>query len=227
MVGDILQPTHLLFVLIIALLVLGPKRLPEVARHLGSGIRDFKSAINGEDTGRSDDVDVRHQVTADTQPAPTFQPDPVAPQPATFEAASVAAAPQAAPTFDPDPSPPHLSPRRRSRPSPSRPRPSQWPSTNSRRRADPPCRAAEAARAPSPSHRAEPELQAEPEPEPEATQADAVLAEPEPNPQPAAEPETMQTAAVLSEPEQHPSPHDTAPDPAEPATTQLSSERPA
>ena len=34
MVGDIFQPTHLLFVLVIALLVLGPKRLPEVGRTL-------------------------------------------------------------------------------------------------------------------------------------------------------------------------------------------------
>jgi sec-independent protein translocase protein TatA len=48
-IGDILQPTHLLFVLVIALLVLGPKRLPEVGRALGNGLRDFKSAINGED----------------------------------------------------------------------------------------------------------------------------------------------------------------------------------
>jgi sec-independent protein translocase protein TatA len=50
MVGDILQPTHLLFVLVIALLVLGPKRLPEVGRQLGNGLRDFRAAINGEHT---------------------------------------------------------------------------------------------------------------------------------------------------------------------------------
>jgi sec-independent protein translocase protein TatA len=48
MVGDIFQPTHLLFVLVVALLVLGPKRLPEVARQLGNGLRDFRSAISGE-----------------------------------------------------------------------------------------------------------------------------------------------------------------------------------
>jgi sec-independent protein translocase protein TatA len=50
MVGDILQPTHLLFILVVALLVLGPKRLPEVGRTLGSGLRDFRAAINGEST---------------------------------------------------------------------------------------------------------------------------------------------------------------------------------
>jgi len=48
-IGDILQPTHLIFVLVIALIVLGPKRLPEVGRSLGKGLRDFKSAINGDD----------------------------------------------------------------------------------------------------------------------------------------------------------------------------------
>ena len=48
MVGDILQPTHLVFVLLVALLVLGPKRLPEVGRQLGNGLRDFRNAINGE-----------------------------------------------------------------------------------------------------------------------------------------------------------------------------------
>jgi sec-independent protein translocase protein TatA len=55
MVGDIFQPTHLLFVLVVALLVLGPKRLPEVGRTLGSGIRDFRAAINGEHTDAKDD----------------------------------------------------------------------------------------------------------------------------------------------------------------------------
>jgi sec-independent protein translocase protein TatA len=48
-IGDILQPTHLLFVLVVALLVLGPKRLPEVGRSLGRGIRDFRNAMSGED----------------------------------------------------------------------------------------------------------------------------------------------------------------------------------
>jgi sec-independent protein translocase protein TatA len=57
MVGDILQPTHLLFVLVVALLVLGPKRLPEVGRTLGKGIRDFRSAINGESTESRDEIE--------------------------------------------------------------------------------------------------------------------------------------------------------------------------
>lgn len=56
MIGDIMQPTHLLFVLVIALLVLGPKRLPEVGRQLGNGIRDFRAAINGERNEHHDEV---------------------------------------------------------------------------------------------------------------------------------------------------------------------------
>jgi sec-independent protein translocase protein TatA len=48
MIGDILQPTHLLLILVVALLVLGPKRLPEVGRAVGRSLHDFKGAINGE-----------------------------------------------------------------------------------------------------------------------------------------------------------------------------------
>lgn len=44
---DVLQPTHLIFILVVALLVLGPKRLPEVGRSLGKGLRDFRGALSG------------------------------------------------------------------------------------------------------------------------------------------------------------------------------------
>ena len=43
------SPMHLLVVLIVAVLVLGPKKLPEVGRSLGSGIRQFKHSIEGHD----------------------------------------------------------------------------------------------------------------------------------------------------------------------------------
>lgn len=41
-------PLELIVVLIIALIVLGPKRLPEVGRSVGKGMREFKDAISGE-----------------------------------------------------------------------------------------------------------------------------------------------------------------------------------
>lgn len=49
MIGNILSPTHLLLVLAVALIVLGPKRLPEVGRGLGAAIRDFKGSVSGAD----------------------------------------------------------------------------------------------------------------------------------------------------------------------------------
>ena len=49
MLDNLLQPTHLLIVLAIALLVLGPKRLPEVGRSLGRSIADFRSGLSGFD----------------------------------------------------------------------------------------------------------------------------------------------------------------------------------
>lgn len=41
-------PLELVVVLIVALVVLGPKRLPEVGRSLGNGIREFKDSLSGE-----------------------------------------------------------------------------------------------------------------------------------------------------------------------------------
>jgi sec-independent protein translocase protein TatA len=78
-VGDILQPTHLIFVLAIALLVLGPKRLPEVGRSLGKGLRDFKEAISGEEHPRPDELGPPAAVAVPGQPEPAVQ---VPPQPA-------------------------------------------------------------------------------------------------------------------------------------------------
>lgn len=45
MLEDLFQPTHLLVVFVIALLVFGPKKLPEFGKGIGKGIRGFKSAL--------------------------------------------------------------------------------------------------------------------------------------------------------------------------------------
>ena len=45
MIENILSPTHLLLILAVALIVLGPKRLPEAGRGLGFAIRGFKESL--------------------------------------------------------------------------------------------------------------------------------------------------------------------------------------
>jgi sec-independent protein translocase protein TatA len=46
MIENILSPTHLLLILAVALIVLGPKRLPEAGRGLGSAMRGFKDSLS-------------------------------------------------------------------------------------------------------------------------------------------------------------------------------------
>jgi sec-independent protein translocase protein TatA len=51
-------PMELVIVLVIALIVLGPKRLPEVGRSVGRGMREFKESISGENDRDDEDDDV-------------------------------------------------------------------------------------------------------------------------------------------------------------------------
>ena len=48
---------ELIVVLVIALIVLGPKKLPDFGRSLGNGIREFKDSISGGSDRRDDDDD--------------------------------------------------------------------------------------------------------------------------------------------------------------------------
>jgi sec-independent protein translocase protein TatA len=48
-------PGELIVVLVIALIVLGPKRLPEVGRSIGNGMREFKDSLSGVSPRRDDD----------------------------------------------------------------------------------------------------------------------------------------------------------------------------
>jgi sec-independent protein translocase protein TatA len=49
-------PLELVIVLAIALIVLGPKKLPEVGRSIGNGMREFKESLSGERKDQDDDV---------------------------------------------------------------------------------------------------------------------------------------------------------------------------
>ena len=79
-VDNILQPTHLLLILVVALLVLGPKRLPEAGRALGKGLRDFRSAMSGEDHEPRQEVMSQASTVESTQPQePVQAKEPVQP----------------------------------------------------------------------------------------------------------------------------------------------------
>jgi sec-independent protein translocase protein TatA len=58
---------ELVIVLVVALIVLGPKRLPEVGRSLGNGIREFKDSLSTSDH----DDDVALEVEAPPKPVTT------------------------------------------------------------------------------------------------------------------------------------------------------------
>jgi sec-independent protein translocase protein TatA len=49
-------PLEIVLILIVALIVFGPKRLPELGRSMGKGIREFKNSVTGDDKDDDDDV---------------------------------------------------------------------------------------------------------------------------------------------------------------------------
>ncbi|MDE3186869.1 MAG: twin-arginine translocase TatA/TatE family subunit [Acidobacteriota bacterium] len=68
--GDLLQPTHLIVLAIVAFLLFGAKRLPELGKGLGEGLKGFKEGLKG--------------ITEPSAPAPNVQQSaPPAPPPST------------------------------------------------------------------------------------------------------------------------------------------------
>lgn len=47
MLDNLFTPTHLIIILVIALLVFGPRKLPELGKGLGEGLKGFKEGIKG------------------------------------------------------------------------------------------------------------------------------------------------------------------------------------
>lgn len=66
MLDDLFTPTHLIFLLVLALLIFGPRRLPEIGSALGRGIRDFRNAVNHLDHNEK-------SLSPETKPVPPTQ----------------------------------------------------------------------------------------------------------------------------------------------------------
>jgi sec-independent protein translocase protein TatA len=72
------SPTHLIFIAIVALIVLGPKRLPDLARSLGAGIREFRQSL--EDGAKAPEPPAATQHTVSPAPEASSQtPTPAPP----------------------------------------------------------------------------------------------------------------------------------------------------
>ena len=55
-------PLEIIVVLVIILLIFGPKRLPGLGKSLGSGMRNFKESISGKDNDEDDEEDERPEL---------------------------------------------------------------------------------------------------------------------------------------------------------------------
>jgi sec-independent protein translocase protein TatA len=75
------NPLHIAFLLILLLLVFGAKRLPEMGKSLGSGMRGFKDAIGGVDTPTG----IHTAAQAETHIAPVVPVTQAVPVAATAE----------------------------------------------------------------------------------------------------------------------------------------------
>jgi sec-independent protein translocase protein TatA len=82
--------TDLIIVLVIVLLIFGPKRLPGLGRQLGQGMREFKDSITG--SSKDDEAESRPELTAASNSMPQA-PAPEA-QPAERESAEVGSPPR-------------------------------------------------------------------------------------------------------------------------------------
>jgi len=89
------NPLHIAFLVLILLLVFGAKRLPELGRSLGTGMREFKQSVTGE-THAAEKPQQPMLTAAQPQPpaeTPAAQPAPAAAPPAVAQPAPAEAAP--------------------------------------------------------------------------------------------------------------------------------------
>lgn len=81
--GDLLQPWHLLVLAVVAFLLFGAKRLPELGKGLGEGLKGFKEGLKG--------------VAEPTAPAPSAQQQSPPPAPSAQQQNAAPAPPASAP----------------------------------------------------------------------------------------------------------------------------------
>jgi len=87
------NPLHVAFLVLILLLVFGARRLPELGRSLGSGMREFKQAITGENTQQQQQPALTAAQQQAQAPAQMPVAEPVPPQPAAAQPAAAQPAP--------------------------------------------------------------------------------------------------------------------------------------
>jgi sec-independent protein translocase protein TatA len=76
-------PLELIVVLIIALIVLGPQKLPDVARSVGRGMREFRTALENPDRDDDEKDEDDEDEPAEPESKPPKAPDAV--EPATYQ----------------------------------------------------------------------------------------------------------------------------------------------
>ena len=96
------NPLHIAFLVVILLLVFGAKRLPEIGRSLGSGMREFKDSITGERAENAQQQAALPQASQQPAPMPAAQPAATqAPAPPPPEAPQAPPADAAVPPAEP------------------------------------------------------------------------------------------------------------------------------
>jgi sec-independent protein translocase protein TatA len=91
-------PVELIVILAIALIVIGPGKLPEVGASLGKSIREFRKAATDVKESATLDVPATAAATAQSAPAPATTPTPATPADVTPVAVAPAAPPAPAET---------------------------------------------------------------------------------------------------------------------------------
>ncbi len=69
------NPTHWIYIIVLLLLIFGARRLPEIGRSLGSGLREFKQSVTGESPQPA------LPATTAEQPLPPREPEPTQSRP--------------------------------------------------------------------------------------------------------------------------------------------------